>query len=84
MSVQLTPKFRQVIALAKQAAQRYNHEFISSSHVLLGLLELGDCRGLKVLKELKIDLIKFKKDIHIHLNQIVGITKNISKFKSSV
>jgi len=79
MSVQLTPKFRQVIALAKQAAQRYNHEFISSSHVLLGLLELGDCRGLKVLKELKIDLIKFKKDIHIHLNQIVGTVKEESE-----
>ena len=70
MSPQLTPKFRQVIALAKKSAQTYKHEFIGSEHVLSGILELYDCRAVKLLKKIKVNLPRFQNDIHIHLNYI--------------
>ena len=37
-------------------AQRFNHEYVGTEHLLLGLIKEGDGGGVNVLKNLGIDL----------------------------
>lgn len=48
------------MALANQEAQRFNHEYIGTGHVLLGLAKEGSGVGANVLKRLDIDLRKLR------------------------
>ena len=43
------------MALACQEAQRFNHEYIDTKHVLLGLIKEGSGNGVKVLRILGLD-----------------------------
>jgi ATP-dependent Clp protease ATP-binding subunit ClpA len=44
------------MALAREEAQRFNHDFIGTEHVLLGLIRKKDCVGVAVLENLGADL----------------------------
>ena len=37
-----TPRAQQVLALARREADRFNHNFVGTEHILLGLLLEGD------------------------------------------
>lgn len=50
-----TNRAKQVIKLAKREAQRFNHSYLGSEHVLLGLLKLGQGIAVNVLKNLNVD-----------------------------
>lgn len=51
-----TDSARRVMQLANQEAQRFNHEYISTEHILLGLLKEGSGIAANVLKNLDVDL----------------------------
>jgi ATP-dependent Clp protease ATP-binding subunit ClpC len=51
------------MALANQEAQRFNHEYIGTEHVLLGLVKEGSGVGANVLKNLDIDLRKVRMEV---------------------
>ena len=51
-----TDRARKVMALAHQEAQRFNHEYIGTEHILLGLVKEGAGAGANVLKNLSIEL----------------------------
>ena len=48
------------MALANQEAQRFNHEYIGTEHILLGLVKEGSGVGANVLKNLEVDLRKVR------------------------
>jgi ATP-dependent Clp protease ATP-binding subunit ClpC len=50
-----TNRAKQVIKLAKKEAQRLNHNYLGTEHVLLGLLKLGQGVAVNVLRSLNID-----------------------------
>jgi ATP-dependent Clp protease ATP-binding subunit ClpC len=50
-----TNRAKQVIKLAKKEAQRLNHNYLGTEHVLLGLLKLGQGVAVNVLKSLSLD-----------------------------
>jgi len=50
-----TNRAKQVIKLAKKEAQRLNHNYLGTEHVLLGLLKLGQGVAVNVLHNLNID-----------------------------
>lgn len=50
-----TNRAKQVIKLAKKEAQRLNHNYLGTEHVLLGLLKLGQGVAVNVLRNLNID-----------------------------
>ena len=50
-----TNRTKQVIKLAKKEAQRLNHNYLGTEHVLLGLLKLGQGVAVNVLRNLNID-----------------------------
>jgi len=51
-----TPRAQQVLALARQEASRFNHNFIGTEHLLLGLIRLGQGVAINVLQKMGVDL----------------------------
>ncbi len=58
MFERFTDRARKVMALANQEAQRFNHEYIGTEHILLGLVKEGHGVGASALTSLGIDLRK--------------------------
>lgn len=58
MYERFTDRARRVMQLANQEAQRFNHEYIGTEHILLGLVKEGSGVAANVLKNLDIDLRK--------------------------
>jgi ATP-dependent Clp protease ATP-binding subunit ClpC len=52
-----------VMQLANQEAQRFNHEYIGTEHVLLGLIKEGSGVAANVLKNLDVDLRKIRLEV---------------------
>ncbi|MDP6545989.1 MAG: ATP-dependent Clp protease ATP-binding subunit [Phycisphaerae bacterium] len=63
MFERFTERARKVMALANQEAQRFNHEYIGTEHVLLGLIKEGSGVGANVLRNLGVDLPKVRMEI---------------------
>ncbi len=55
-----TERARKVLALAQEEAQRFNHSYISTEHILLGIVSEGTGVGTKVLANLGVDLEKVR------------------------
>ena len=51
-----TPRAQQVLALARKEADRLNHNFLGTEHLLLGLIKLGQGVAVNVLQGMGIDL----------------------------
>jgi hypothetical protein len=58
-----TDHVRKVMQLANQEAQRFNHEYIGTEHILLGLVKEGSGVAANVLKNLDIDLRKIRLEV---------------------
>jgi ATP-dependent Clp protease ATP-binding subunit ClpC len=58
-----TDRARKVMQLANQEAQRFNHEYIGTEHLLLGLIKEGSGVAANVLKNLDIDLRKIRHEV---------------------
>ncbi len=63
MFERLTDRARKVMALANQEAQRFNHEYIGTEHILLGLVKEGSGVGANVLKNLGVDLRRVRLEV---------------------
>jgi ATP-dependent Clp protease ATP-binding subunit ClpC len=63
MIERFTDRARKVMALANQEAQRFNHEYIGTEHILLGLIKEGSGVGANVLKNLEVDLGKVRAEV---------------------
>src|SRR5207302_6417485 len=51
-----TPRAQQVLALARKEADRFNHNFVGTEHLLLSLIKLGQGVAVNVLQKLGLDL----------------------------
>ncbi len=63
MFERFTDRARKVMALANQEAQRFNHEYIGTEHILLGLVKDGSGVGATVLKTRDVDLRKVRLEV---------------------
>src|SRR5687768_15093945 len=63
MFERFTDRARKVMALANQEAQRFNHEYIGTEHILLGLVKEGSGVAANVLKNLDVDLRKIRLEV---------------------
>jgi ATP-dependent Clp protease ATP-binding subunit ClpC len=55
-----TERARKVLSLAQEEAQRFNHNYIGTEHLLLGLVREGDGVAAKVLNNLGVELNKVR------------------------
>ena len=55
-----TERARKVLTLAQEEAQRFNHNYIGTEHLLLGLVREGEGVAAKVLSNLGVELTKVR------------------------
>jgi len=55
-SLSFSPRAEEILVLAREEAERMNHNFVGTEHVLLGLIKLGSDMGAHVLVEMHVDL----------------------------
>ena len=58
-----TDRAKKVMNLARQEAQRFNHEYLGTEHILLGLVQEGSGVAANVLKNMAIDLSKIRNEV---------------------
>ncbi|MFT5052894.1 MAG: ATP-dependent Clp protease ATP-binding subunit ClpC, partial [Chlamydiales bacterium] len=58
-----TDRAKKVMNLARQEAQRFNHEYLGTEHVLLGLVQEGSGVAANVLKNMGVDLDKIRMEV---------------------
>ena len=61
--INFTPRAQQVLALARKEADRFNHNFLGTEHLLLGLIKLGQGVAVNVLAKLGLDLETVRREI---------------------
>ena len=63
MYEKFTDRARKVMQFANQEAQWFNHEYVGTEHMLLGLVKEGTGVAANVLKNLEIDLRKVRLEV---------------------
>jgi ATP-dependent Clp protease ATP-binding subunit ClpC len=58
-----TDRAKKVMNLARQEAQRFNHEYLGTEHILLGLVQEGSGVAANVLRQMTIDLTKIRQEV---------------------
>ncbi len=58
-----TDRAKKVMSFARQEAQKFNHEYIGTEHILLGLVQEGSGVAANVLKNMSIDLEKIRHEV---------------------
>ncbi|MDP6930624.1 MAG: Clp protease N-terminal domain-containing protein, partial [Planctomycetota bacterium] len=58
-----TDRAKKVMSYARQEAQKFNHEYIGTEHILLGLVQEGSGVAANVLKNMSIDLEKIRHEV---------------------
>ena len=64
-----TPRAREVLVLARKEAERLNHDFIGTEHLLLGLMRFGKCVAVNVLNKMGLDLEKIRLEVEKQLSK---------------
>ncbi len=71
-----TNRAKQVIKLAKKEAQRLNHNYLGTEHVLLGLLKLGQGIAVNVLRNFSLDY----ETVRAEVERLVGFGPEIQVY----
>ena len=58
-----TPRAQQVLALARKEADRFNHNYVGTEHLLLGLIKLGQGVAVNVLQKMGLDLETVRSEV---------------------
>src|SRR6516225_449801 len=62
-----TPRAQQVMALARKEAERVNHNYGGTEHLLLGLIKLGQGVAVNVLQKMGLDLESVRMEVEKHV-----------------
>jgi ATP-dependent Clp protease ATP-binding subunit ClpA len=63
-----TEHARQAMAAAQREAQEYQHNYMGTEHLLLGLLDVEDCAAVSILRELGVE----PEQVRAQVGHIVG------------
>ena len=58
-----TPRAQQVLQLARREAERLNHGYVGTEHLLLGLVALGQGVAVEVLRKMGVDLERVRREV---------------------
>ncbi len=58
-----TPRAKHVLVLAQKEAERFNHDYVGTEHLLLGLLALGEGVAVSVLKSMDLNLDQLRLEV---------------------
>lgn len=71
-----TNRAKQVIKLAKKEAQRLNHNYLGTEHILLGLMKLGQGIAVNVLRNMNVDYELVRQEVE----RLVGFGPEIQLY----
>src|SRR5436853_4205332 len=77
-----TERARKVLQLAQEEAQRLNHNYIGTEHLLLGLVREGEGIAAGVLERLVVSLDKVRQQVNYVLNQSSTYSQQESRHSS--
>ena len=63
MFERFTDRARRVIVLAQEEARSFNHNYIGTEHILLGLIQEGECVAAKALESMGISLEAVRQEV---------------------
>ena len=72
MEGNFTNRVQDVIRLSREEALRLGHDYIGTEHLLLGIIREGEGIGIKVLRNLNVDLSKLKRAIEDTVRSMSG------------
>jgi len=58
-----TPRAQQVLTLSRKEADRFNHNYVGTEHLLLGLIKLGQGVAVNVLQKMGLDLETVRQEV---------------------
>lgn len=58
-----------MLALARKEADRFNHNYVGTEHLLLGLIKLGQGVAVNVLQKMGLDLSTVRQEVENHVGQ---------------
>ncbi len=64
-----TPRAQQVLQLARKEADRFNHGYVGTEHLLLGLIALGQGVAVNVLQKMGVNL----ETVRLEVEKAVGV-----------
>jgi len=64
-----TPRAQQVLQLARKEADRFNHGYVGTEHLLLGLIALGQGVAVNVLQRMGVNL----EQVRLEVEKAVGV-----------
>lgn len=64
-----TPRAQQVLQLARKEADRFNHGYVGTEHILLGLIALGQGVAVNVLQKMGVNL----ESVRLEVEKAVGV-----------
>ncbi|QSR88213.1 ATP-dependent Clp protease ATP-binding subunit [Methylacidiphilum caldifontis] len=73
-----TPRAQQVLALARQEAERFGHNHVGTEHLLLGLIKLAQGVAINVLQKLGVDLETVRVEIEKKISSVPSEGKPIT------
>src|ERR1700682_1978244 len=62
-----TQRAQQVFVLARKEAERFNHNYVGTEHLLLGLIKLGQGVAVTVLQKMGLDLETVRMEVEKHV-----------------
>ncbi|WP_282003367.1 ATP-dependent Clp protease ATP-binding subunit [Veillonella denticariosi] len=71
-SVYMTPRVKHVLELAIEVANRMNHNYVGTEHILLGLLSDGGGVGIAILRDMNVR----NNDVVDAIRKILGSSQN--------
>src|SRR5580765_1596548 len=63
-----TPRAQQVLALARREADRFNHNFVGTEHLLLGIVALGQGTAVAVLNKMGLNLETLRQQVELQVS----------------
>ncbi|MBK6818663.1 MAG: ATP-dependent Clp protease ATP-binding subunit [Bacteroidetes bacterium] len=81
MDSQFSAKVKEIISFSREEALRLGNDFIGTEHLLLGMIRDGQGLGIKILQNLKVDMIDLRRELEKVIKN-KGINKNVQNINS--
>ena len=81
MDSQFSVKVKEIISFSIEEALRLGNDFIGTEHLLLGMIRDGQGLGIKVLQNLKVDMVDLRRELEKVIKN-KGVNKNVQSINS--
>ena len=78
MEAKFSPRVKDVITYSREEALRLGHDYIGIEHLMLGMIREGDGVGIRLLKNLGVDVSEFRRSIEHNLSPGLRKSNNLA------